>query len=237
MKKFIIILVFIIVLFGTVSVAAQRQPVDAKEIIARCAEAMGGVDRIENIKTCRFDVSYPGHEYTVTTDIKRPNLMRNAGGRGIGVFDGKNARLLHKDPATGRFTKNVPIKKEFLADFYAEPGFFFFYFFDFPAEYLETVEIDGKKTYQLQVRMPLDVQIHYFIDADTYLPVRTTAHLTVGGKKVVWARDYLDYKLVEGIKYPHGFLYYWKETDKKKATVNRVEWNVQFPDHHFEVQE
>jgi hypothetical protein len=65
---------------------------------------------------------------------------------------------------------------------------------------------------------------------------RTVAHVIVNDKKMEWSRDYFDYKRVDGILYPHGFYwYYGNSKSKKKAIINKVEFNITFPNNHFTI--
>jgi hypothetical protein len=206
----------------------------AKEVIAKVGEALGGMDRMDHLKTLRFIVRYPGHSYKVTTDIERPNKMRNSGGKGIGLFDGKTAGLLHQNADTGKYTELTPVKEDMIADFYVEPGFFHFYFFDYPAKYRGLKEVEGQKVHVLVVDLPMEATLTYHIDPETSLPIRAIAHVTVKGKRVQWARDYLEYRMVDGLRFPSRFAsYYGEPGEKQVATVESVELNPTFPEGHF----
>ncbi len=75
-------------------------------IISKCAEAMGGMEKIIGIKTLRMNEIYPDHgEHPMIFEMKRPNLFRNP--RANLVFDGKRAFFL-KGPDNNLKPELVP---------------------------------------------------------------------------------------------------------------------------------
>ena len=123
-----------------------------------------------------------------------------------------------------------------MPDFVAEPGFFTFYFFDFPAIYAGKVSLNTQDHYHLTVKMPFEVVIDYYIDCTTNLVKKTVAHVNMKGKKMQWCREYFNYKSVQGISYPHGFYWYYGSAEsKKEAIIHKVEFNLIFPRKHFRV--
>jgi len=235
MKKFYSILIFVFFICSFFMFSNGKNALKAKDIIARCAEAMGGVKKIQTLKTLRFFVEYPKHKYIIKTEIKRPHFFRSTSKSHTVIFDGKNACIINKNEKTNKPVKLTMMKDKDMPDFFAEPGFFTFYFFDFPSQYLGTEKINREDAYKLEVKFPLEVVIHYFISCTTNLPVRTVAHVTVQGKQIEWVRDYVEYKEVDGIIYPHSFIYFWDVADKKKAFVKKVEFNVNLPDDYFKI--
>lgn len=235
MKKCYSFFIIILFLVSSISFAAGESNLKAKDIIARCAKAMGGVEKIQSLKTLRFFVEYPNHKYIIKTEIKRPHFFRSTSKEHTTIFDGQNACIIKKDEKTNKPIELMKIEDKDMPDFFAEPGFFTFYFFDFPSRYLGIEKVNQEDAYKLEVTFPYEVVIHYFISTKTDLPARTVAHVTVQGKKIEWVRDYVEYKKVDGILYPHNFIYFWDVADKKKATVKKVEFNARLPDDYFKI--
>ena len=236
MKKTKLVLLGVIILSLSLPTIAGETK-SAGEIIKKFTEAIGGADKIGALKTLRISVKYQGHKYTNIHDIKRPNLFRTTNDTGsyVSIFDGKRACFIQNKDGKSTFEL---IKKEDMPDFVAEPGFFTFYFLDFPTSYLGKQSINNRDTYKLEVKLPFEVVIHYYIDCKTNLLLRTVAHVTMRGKKIEWIRDYFDYKRVAGILYPHSFVYFWDIRPKKeKAVITGVEFNISFPKGHFKIED
>jgi hypothetical protein len=205
--------------------------VTADEVIGKCADALGGAAKIKGIKTVRFKVTYPGHEHMITTEIMRPNRIRNSADY-ILTFDGKRAGYLKTEPGH-KGPKVIP--PEHLKDFELEIALFFPAFFDHKATYKGVEKVDGVTLHKLYLELPLGAILTYYIDAETFLPYKAVSRIEFQGKTYYPVRIYKDYKRVDGILYPHSFLYAWRKgEEKKKAQIHKVEFNVPLAKNYFE---
>jgi len=229
-------LLAVVVLLISAVVLVAGEPVTVKGIVSECAEAMGGMEKIDALKTIRLKVIYTDHDYPVFAEIRRPNLIRSDGGKSVVLFDGKRACKLKGVAKDGSVSGPRLIKAEEWKDFEVDVAFYFPAFFDYPARYVGMETDEGRKAFELEVKLPLGARMTYFIDAETHLWFKTVAHVTIGGKEHHPQRIFSDYKVVGGILYPHGFIYNWTPDEKpNKAFIEKVEFNVPLPDERFAI--
>jgi len=220
--------VFTLVLLLTSSAWTQT----AEEIVARCAQAMGGQDKINALRTMRFHPIFPDHGYKpLPFEIKRPNLSRVM--NSLLVFDGKRACFLK-----GSNGKSGPeiVDAEEWKDYEVEIGFYFPAFFDHQAMFLGEFTVQEREAYALDVTLPLGARLTYFIDKKSFLPLKVTADFTIRGTIFRPERIYSDYKEVAGILFPHGFTYS-SPHGILKGVMESVEVNVPLPDELFAIPE
>ncbi len=214
------------------SQAPSADRLTATEVIANCAEAMGGKVKIDGLKTLRVGAVYPDHgDKVFITEIKRPNMSYEA--ESYLVFDGQQACLLK-----GLDYKSGPklVDEEDLADFDIIVGCFFPAFYDFPSDYLGPETVDGRQVHKIRPQLPHGAELVYDIDARTWLPYKFRARLTVRGQSFDVERGFNDYRNVDGVLYPHGFTYLSR--DKKSVLQGRiasVEINPVLDDAHFTI--
>jgi len=204
----------------------------ATEVIARCAEAMGGRSRVDGVRSLRVGAVYPDHgDRSLFIEIRRPNMSYSP--QAFLVFDGRQACLLR-----GMDMKSKPemVDPGDLVDFDVEVGYFFPAFFDFPAEYLGADSVDGRVLHKVRPKLPHGAELVYYLDSGTWLPYKTTVRMTVRGQSLAVERVFSDYRTVAGIPYPHGFTY--PSRDRKsviQGRVTSVEINPALDDAHFTI--
>ncbi|MDH4196146.1 MAG: hypothetical protein OEW05_01910 [Candidatus Aminicenantes bacterium] len=235
-KPLLIVLALVVGLCSASSVPQPQAPaadrLTASEVVAKCAEAMGGKAKIDGLKTLRVGAVYPDHgDKTFFTEIKRPNMSYESAS--YLVFDGKQACLLK-----GMDTKSGPqlVEGADLADFDVIVGCFIPAFFDFPSDYLGAETVDGRLTHKIRPKLPHGAEMVYYIDAATWLPYKISTHMTIRGQAFDAERGFSDYKGVDGILYPHGFTY--PSRDKKSVLQGRiasVEINPALDEAHFTI--
>lgn len=229
------ILVCALIIFAA-SDSVKAENLSGHRVIAKCAEAMGGMDKIKSLKALRLTVLYPKHD-PVITDLMLPNKIRNKS-NSIAIYDGKRACLLDRPPAKKDTPRpDIIVPKEEWKDFEAEFALFFPIFFFTETTYTGLSEQEGKKVHHLVVKLPYDVIMNYYIDAQTFLLFKVTANLTLGDKKVTILRVYSGYQESGGIKYPRSFQYSWGKPERRKATITSVEANPKFSPDHFKIPE
>jgi hypothetical protein len=208
----------------------------AGQVVARCAEAMGGASAIDGIKTIRLRMHYPDHEYLVTSEIWRPNRVRTEGkGRYVLVFDGLRAAYLdtHSQPQ-----KDVQVfEGDMVRDMEVDIGYYFPAFFDHPAEYLGEESLQSGVAHKLLVKLPLGAEMTYLVDATSHLPVKVTASVAIQGEEYTFERSYLDYQEVGGFTYFKAFTYPTHgdaETPHLTATIESLEFNPPLDEARFD---
>jgi len=212
--------------------APQTGDMTVAGLVAKVAQAMGGMSKIEQLKTLRVGAVYPDHgDKSLFVEIRRPNMSYTP--QSWLVFDGKRACLLR-----GMDNKSKPemVDPGDLVDFDVEIAYFFPAFFDFPSEYLGRDTIDKRSVHKIRPKLPHGAEMVYYIDANTWLPFKITTHLIIRGQSFDAERVYSDYKNVGGILYPHGFTYPGR--DRKSTMQGRltsVEFNVALDDAHFTI--
>jgi len=239
LKKSLLIALVLSLISLAVALMPQDRPapkgaLTAAEVIAHCAQAMGGISRIDRLKTLRVGAVYPDHlTRPLFVEIKRPNMSYNP--QGQLAFDGKRACFLKGQDQN---SKPEMIDPRELVDYDVENGYFFPAFFDFPSEYLGTDTVDGLKVHKIRPKLPHGAELVYYIDASTWLPYKTRVHMTIHGQSHDTERVFSDYKNVDGILYPHGFTY--PSRDRKtvvQGRVTSVELNPVLDPAHFTIPE
>lgn len=222
----------LVLVVTTPSIGAQKTT--AKEIVSRCAEAMGGRGRIDALKTLRITMVYPDHEGTIRTEIKRPNRSRSGD---VLVFDGERAAFLDRGSAADGTRRPAElVDPEEWKDFEMVIGFSFPAFFDYPPEYLGMVAIEGIETHKLGVNLPMGGRLIYYVEAATNLPLLVESYVTMRGNTYRSQRILMDYRESEGILYPHAFTYYSPKVRKMfTVTLETLELNPPLHDDRFKV--
>jgi hypothetical protein len=182
---------------------------------------------MDTVRTVRIGMTYPDHEYQVITDVGRPNRLRTEGvGRHVLVFDGEHGAFLQRPPADdGTPQGPAPIEAEYLKDLELDIAFVFPAFFDHPAEYLGRELVEGVETHKLGVTLPRGIRTTWFIDAETFLPLKVVAEVTVDGTVYQPGRVFLQYADQGGMQYPRAVIYWWTSDAVDTAVVNMVEVN------------
>ena len=221
----------------TALLPACGQPT-AERIVALAAEAMAGeAGRVDDVSTLRVRMVYPDHEYPVVTEVRRPNHMRTEGvGNYVLVFDGERGAFLQRPPAEDGTPQGPEvIDAQYLRDFELDIAFVFPAFFDHPSEYLGREMVEGVDTHKLRVILPLGIPTTYFIDAESHLPLKVVADVTVDGTLYHPGRVFRDWEDRGGIMYPRTVRYWWVGEDVETAVVELVEVNPSLGDDRFAI--
>jgi len=213
-------------------------PTEAASIIAKCAEAMGGVAKIKDIRTLRTEVVYPDHGASVVLhEIRRPNLIRTERpGEYVAIFDGRNGAMLEYDSAKpGQPPVPQDLPAEATRGFETDLVWFFPSFFDFPAEYAGIVESNGAKCHKLITTLPLGTRAEYLVDARTSLVKTIALDETFQGKTFHMEREWLDLKSVQGIIYPSRMTYMGRGGKPAVAEIRKIEFNPVLSEDRFRI--
>lgn len=214
--------------------ALADEPLTVEQVVARCAEAMGGAEKIAAVKTLRFKIAYADRPLSVITEIKRPNRIRSEA-HYVLVFDGKRAGYLKGAPsADGKDPGPRLLPVEEGKDFEVDIAFLFPAFFDYPAEYMGLETVEGKKSHQVGVVLPMGIRMTYFLDAKTLLPTKIVADLPHQGKVYRPEHAVGEYERTDGILFPRiSTATGWGP--RGRAIIESVEVNIPLGDDRFEM--
>lgn len=235
--KRLLYLVFTAALF--VPIAAQSQTVD--EIIAKNAQARGGIEKLHAIKTLRMTarLSEGSFRATFVQENKRSDKVREEtliqGMAQIQAYDGKTAWQINpfggrRDPELLSADDAKPLildsDLEGLLIDYKEKGH--------KAELIGHDSVEGTDCFKIKLTLKNGDVRYYYLDADSYLEIKIETQTTVRGA-VQFSDTWLgDYEQVDGIYFP--FSIEVGETgsdDRLRLTVEKIEVNAPLDDSLF----
>jgi outer membrane lipoprotein-sorting protein len=218
----------------------QAQTVD--EILTKHYAAQGGLDKLRAINTTRITGTLgvgPGMEAPFTMERKRPGKSRMEfsfqGMTGVRCFDGAKTWSVmpfmgQKDPTVGSDEENKNAQDD--ADFDGT-------LVDWKAKG-HTVELVGKESvegadaYKIKVTKKSGKVEYHYLDAETYLLVKTEGKANVRGTEMEVETTFSDYKDVDGLMQPFSIEQGAKGMpQKQKMTFTKIEMNVPMDDSRF----
>jgi len=219
---------------------AHAQSVD--DLLAKHYEACGGLAKMKAVNTVRVTGSMtmgPGMEAPITMERKRPGMSRMEftiqGMTGVQAFDGAKMWSLmpfmgKKDPEVGTDEDNKNALDD--ADFdgplvdYKTKGH--------TIELVGKESVDGADAYKLKVTKKSGTIEYYYLDAETYLLVKTEGKIKRRGTEMDGERTFSDYKDVDGLMQAFSMEIGTKEM-KQKLAFSKFEMNVPLDDARFAV--
>lgn len=220
------------------SAAAQT----ADEIVAKYVKTIGGMDKINALKTLQKSGKFTGgggFEARVTQENKRPNMVRQdfliQGMDGVTAYDGKNGWKI--EPWEGKKDPE-PLGEDELKDIIAESDF------DGPlvnyaekgnkVEYVGTEPVEGTDAYKLKVTMANGEVRYYYMDTDYYVPIKIETKRMIRGAEREFETSLGDYKEVNGVYFPWSMETGPKGSPQKgKITIEKFTANGAIPDSRF----
>jgi photosystem II stability/assembly factor-like uncharacterized protein len=214
----------------------------AEEIVGKYIKAVGGMERIQAVKSLRRSGKFTGgggFEAEVLQENKRPAMVREEfiiqAMSGINAYDGKNGWKIDpfggkKDPETLGEDELKGIIED--ADFdgplvnYQQKGV--------KVEYVGTEPVEGTEAYKLKVTMPDGEIRHWYMDTDYYVPIKVETKRTVRGAERETETVFGDYKSVNGWYIPHSVEFGRKGgQNRQKITYSKIEANVPLANSRF----
>lgn len=233
-------------LIATVVMASPLAAQTADEIIAKNIQARGGMEKLKAVKTIKYTgkaVVGPGLEAPAVMEQKRPNSMRLEitiqGLTLVQAYDGKTGWVImpfqgKKDPEPMGEDDLKAINEQ--ADFdgplvdYKEKGN--------KIELIGKEPLEGTDAYQLKVTLKNGELRTIYLDADSFLEIKTEAKRTIRGSEVETETSVGDYKEVNGLMIPHSYEAGAKGSpQKQKITIEKVELNPALEDSLFKMPE
>jgi hypothetical protein len=221
--------------------AARAQTVD--EIIAKNVEALGGMDKLQSVKSLRSTATLKmgSFQAAVESENKRPDKIRQEfilqGLAQVSAYDGKTGWQVNpfqgrKDPEllSADDTKSLQVDADIDGPVvnYKQKGSV--------AGLMGHDSVEGTDCYKIRLTLKNgDVRI-YYLDADTYMVIKLETQTIMRGSLQERETYYGDYEKVNGIYYPFSSESAQKDQpDRVQVTVDKIEVNVPLDDSRFAV--
>lgn len=213
----------------------------ADSIIAKYIAQIGGMDKIQAVKTIRMTGKFTGgggFEAVTVDESKRPNMQRSEfrlqGMTGISAYDGKTGWKI--EPWQGK--KDAESLSEEEMKPYLESDFddalLNYKQKNLKVEYVGMDEFEGTDAYKLKVTYPSGTVKHYFMDTDYYVPIKIETKRMIRGAEVEFETILGDYKEISGVYYAHSIENGAKGSpNKATVTIEKIEINVPLDDSRF----
>jgi len=219
--------------------AVHSQTVD--EIIAKNAQARGGIEKLRSIKTLRVSarLSQGSFRATYVQENKRNDKVREEtiiqGMAQIQAYDGKTAWQINpfggrKDPELMSADDTKPLiidsDLEGLLIDYQEKGH--------KAELIGHDPVEGTDCFKIKLTLKDGDIRYYYLDADSYLEIKIETQTTVRGAVQFTDTMLGDYEQVDGIYFPLFIEAGETGSEQKlRLTVEKIEINPSLDDSLF----
>jgi hypothetical protein len=221
--------------------AARAQTVD--EIIARNVEALGGMDKLQSVKTLRSTATLKmgSFQAAVEAENKRPDKVRQEfilqGLAQVSAYDGKTGWQVNpfqgrKDPEllSADDTKGLQVDADIDGPLvnYKQKGSV--------AELVGRDSVEGTDCYKIKLTLKNGDVRYYYLDAESYMVIKLETQTIIRGSLQERETYYGDYEKVEGIYYPFTSESGQKDQpDRLQVTLDKIEVNVPLDDSRFAV--
>lgn len=235
----------ILLVAGWLSASLVASPVHAQsieEVLQRHGDALGGTARWQAVRTIRMTgraTAGPGREALVTREIKRPGRVRTEftfqGTTGVFAVDGKRGwqispltgilepRLMDPDEAQAAIAQAEP--ESALATARKQGA---------TLALIGHEDVSGRSALHVRVTAKSGTTQDHFVDAETFLTLRTNTSRRVGGRAVEVETTFSDYRSVGGLVLPHRIeMRSPNRPDRLQIVVETIELNVPIDDARF----
>ena len=234
---------FILIIAMAALCAATTAAQTADDIVGRYLKAVGGVEKIQSVKSLRRSGKFiggGGFEAVIMQENKRDASVREEfslqGMTAINAYDGKSGWKIEpwggkKDPeALGEEEmKGIVEDADFdgpLVDYKRKGN---------KVEFLGMDKFEGTGTYKLKITKANGDVLTYYLDTDYYMPIKVDLKRMVRGEEREYESALGDYKLVNGWYLPFSIESNPKghPQDKSKYVYEKIEANVAIDDSRF----
>jgi outer membrane lipoprotein-sorting protein len=207
----------------------------ADELLEKNINAQGGKDKLKAIQSMRMTgkMKMGPMEAPITIVKVRPSEMRVdftiQGMTGTSAYDGTTGWNLmpfggNKDPQkmTEEQLKDIRVEADFdgpTFDYKAKGN---------KVEYVGKVDVEGTPAYKLHVTTKEGKESNLYLDAETYLLIRTEATRNVNGQDLEMESSIGDYKTVDGITMAYSMESHVKGKENmggQSITIDKIELN------------
>lgn len=225
------------------AVSMQAADLTVDEILAKNAEAKGGLDKMRALSSIRFVGKMTlggGMEAPITMTKKRPEMMRMdftvQGMTGSQAYDGAGGWMLmpfmgkkEAEPMSGDMLKEVKDMADFDGPFidYSKKGY--------KIELLGKAEVEGTPAYKLKLDRDGQETVVY-IDAESFLDIKAEAKRKMQGQEVEGETTYGNYQEFGGLLFPMSIEMKAKGMPAGQTiTIEKVELNPTVTDELFKM--
>ncbi|MBC7933712.1 MAG: hypothetical protein H7Z38_24385 [Rubrivivax sp.] len=222
--------------------AAHASAQTADEIVAKFVKTVGGMEKIQAVKSLRRTGKYNGgggFEAVVIEENKRPNLVRQEiliqGMTGVTAYDGKSGWKIEpwngKKDAEGLSEEEM---KGIIEDADLDGPLINSQQKGIKVEYVGMDEVEGTDTHKLKVTMGNGDVRHYYMDTDYFVPIKIETKRMIRGAEREFETILGDYKEVNGWYLPFSIETGVKGSQNRaKVTYEKIEANVALADARF----
>jgi hypothetical protein len=226
MKK-IISIVFVIFMALNLNLQAQ----DLKKVLNNYYDAVG-IENLKNIKTISFmgKVVQGGMELPFTMYLARPMKYRMditvQGQQIVQAFDGTNGWMVN--PMMGSTEpQDLPpdqlkqMRKQ--ADFEGE-----LYNYEKKGSKLELIgedDFEGTKVYKLKLTDKDGDITYFFIDAETYVVIKTNAKRNINGNEIEGETLFSNFQMIDGMAFPYSISTGMNGQTMAEIVIDKVEFD------------
>jgi outer membrane lipoprotein-sorting protein len=232
------------VLLGLVASATLAAPVLAQSVdglIAKSLEARGGLDKLRAIQSVRMtgEIRMGEKGAPIVIEIKRPASVRSelklGGAVLVQASDGKDAwGIAPGDLGAQRLppemAQDVTARADLdgpLVDSLAK---------GLQVQLVGERELDLGEAHVLRVTGKSGETEDYFVDAESFLPVRIEVRRTIRGKELVAETTLDDYEETGGVMWPHTIESGIKgQAERQTLTIDKIEINPALDDARFKM--
>ena len=214
--------------------APQEKPLTADQIVQRHVEALGGADKLNAIQTLVVTgkASILGEtEAPLTIQVKRPNLLRlemtYQGKKVVQAFDAETAwtinPLVDGEPkqSSEEDTRAAQESSDFiggnLVDYKSKGN---------TVELVAREDVQGISVYKLRITKKSGSVEYDYLDAKSFLPIRTEGKRTQFGQQVLYESKIANYKPVEGVLMPFSLTQLVNGKLAMEITIEKMDANV-----------
>lgn len=225
--------------------APEETPLTADQIVQKHVEAIGGVAKLNSIQSLVVTgtASILGQtEAPLTIQVKRPNQMRLEitfqGRKIVQAFDGVTAWTLNPlvaaEPkqSSDDDTRAAQESSDFiggnLVDYKAKGN---------TVEFVNKEEIDGSAVYKLKITKKSGSVEYDYLDAGSFLPIKTEGRRTQFGQEVLYESKIANYKPVEGVLMPFSVTQLVNGRLAMEITIKKMDANVPVDEAVFKMPE
>ena len=234
---------FTLALALLVAVPMMAADLTVDEILAKNAEAKGGIDKLRALQSIKFTGKMSlggGMEAPLTLTKKRPEMMRMdftvQGLTGTQAYDGTTGWMVmpfmgkkDPEPMSADAIKDVKEMADFDGPFidYAKKGY--------KIELLGKADVEGTSAYKLKMSRDGQETILY-IDAESFLEIKGEAKRKIQGQEVEGETVYGNYQEFGGILFPMSIEMKAKGMPAGQTiTIEKVEINPTLTDDTFKM--
>lgn len=233
--------------FLIIPAAAQDAELTVDQIVEKHIQALGGADKlkaIQNVTASGKAVLMGGQfEAPVVMKVKRPSSMRMEmtmqGKSLIQAFDGTTAWMINpfvgsSDPqkSNDEDTQQARDDSDFidgsLVDYKAKGN---------TIEQMGKEDVEGTAAYKLKVTKKSGSIEYEFLDAQTFLPIRSSGKRKQMGQEIEYESTPGNYKAVNGVMMPYSLSQKMNGKAALDLTLDKIEVNTPMDDSIFQMPE